>query len=728
MRRLHRLGRVIAAGRPVVSPFLVLLVSLLFTGLMWWAVRVQANHLAEVRFTSVVNDVVSAIDKRMRDYEQILRSGVAYMAAENAAVTREEWRDFVAGLRVEENYPGIQGIGYSVRVTPRPVGAFEAEMRAQGAPGFTVHPGDPRDDIHAIVYLEPQDHRNQQAIGYDMYSDPIRRAAMARARDTGRAALSDKVTLVQEITDDIQAGALLYEPLYRPGSDPRTVEERREALLGFVYSPFRMDDLMRGIVGPWLDEVVVSLHDGTRGAEARLFGPPEMPDNGFLRSTTLEVFGRRWEIDVAATRVKRERLFSPYPDVVLGAGLVISVLLWWLSRAILAERRRRLALTRANRQLAQARADAEAAGASKSKFLAAASHDIRQPVQSLVLLVAALSRKLADHPAHSYVRQLETSLDALRLLLDALLDISRLDAGVVEPHIGAVDVHEILGRLRRDYAPRAAAAGLRLRVVDCGCWVRSDQALLERILRNLLENALRYTPSGKVLVGCRRRGETMLFEVHDTGIGIAAADRAAIFEEFYQIDNPERDRHKGLGLGLAIVRRLAVLLDHDLKVVSEVGVGSCFSLRVPRAPAPVPCGQESPDEGRFAALARPLTVLVVDDEEMVRDALRVMLEDWGCTVRTAADAAGALDAYTASGGRLDVVVTDYRLRDNRTGVQLMDRLNLHAGRQVPAILLTGDTAPERIAEAAGAGHVILHKPVGPRDLRSALEHLAPTEG
>lgn len=723
MRRLPRLGHMIAAGRPVIPPAAVLLLSVLLTGAIWWAVRIQADYLAEVRFTAIATDVVGAIDKRMRDYEQVLRGGVAYMVAEDMQVGPAEWRSYVAGLRVADNYPGLQGIGLSVRVSPRSVESFEAAMRAAGLEGFSVTPAGPREDVHAIIYLEPMDLRNRRAVGYDMFSEPTRRAAMSRARDTALPALSGKVTLVQEITGEVQSGSLLYLPLYRPGAAPATVAARREALVGFVYSPFRMADLMHGIVGAWLEDVVLRVHDGAPGAGSRMFGPGGLPDTGFRRTAALDVYGRRWTIEVAATPALAASLGSPYPMVVLVSGLTISVLLWWLARAMLTERHRRLTLTKVNRQLARARAEAEAAVAAKSKFLAAASHDIRQPVQSLLLLVAALARKLAGHPAHVFVVQLERSVDALRLLLDGLLDVSRLDAGVVVPQVGPVGVHEMLARLRRDYAPRAAAAGLDFRVVDCGCWVRSDQALLERILRNLVENALCYTPHGKVLVGCRRRPGGLRFEVHDTGIGIAAADRAAVFEEFYQVGNPERDRHKGLGLGLAIVRRLAALLGHRLDLGSEVGRGSCFSLLVPLADAPEPAGPQSADVVGFEALARRLTVVVVDDEEMVRDALRLMLEDWGCTVVAGGDAEEAVVAVDAAAAPPDVMITDYRLRHRQTGVQALARLRAHTGRPLPGIVLTGDSAPERVAEATRGGNLILHKPVSPRDLQKALERL-----
>lgn len=715
MKRPAGLNRPQASHLPSLF---VLLVSLLLTGMVWWSVRLQADRLADVRFAGMATDIVTDVDKRMRDYEQILRGGVAFFRALEGDVTRAEWRDYVAGLRVEESYPGLQGMGFSLRVT-EPVAAHEAAMRAQGLETYSVSPADPRDEVHAIIYLEPQDDRNIVALGYDMFSEPTRREAMERARDTARPAMSGRVRLVQEITRDVQNGVLLYLPVYQDGEVPDTVEARREDLLGFVYSPFRMGDLMRGILGERLEDTAVRVTDVANGKDGLLFGPTSLPATSYVYSAAIEVYGRRWLIEVAARPDLQDVLASQYPLIVLVAGFIISGLLWWLSRAMMAERQRRLALARANRQLGRARADAEAAGRSKSMFLAAASHDIRQPVQSLVLLVGALGRKLKDHPAQSYVTQLERSLDALRLLLDGLLDISRLDAGVVEPQVRATSVGDLLDRLRRDYAPRARDEGLDLRVVACSCWVLTDPALLERILRNLIENALRYTPSGRVLVGCRRRGTALRFEVHDTGIGIAPQDRGAVFEEFFQVGNPERDRDKGLGLGLAIVRRLCGLLGHRLSLRSEVGRGSCFAVEVPRAAAADMAGRGAGDAQEVAP--RATTVLVVDDEEMVRDAVRLMLIDWGCTALVASDADEALAALDAAEHPPDVVIADYRLRGGRTGLDAIRQVRSHLRRQVPAVLLTGDTAPERIMEATRGGHVILHKPISHHDLRRALD-------
>ncbi|MBY0431230.1 MAG: response regulator, partial [Rhodospirillales bacterium] len=366
--------------------------------------------------------------------------------------------------------------------------------------------------------------------------------------------------------------------------------------------------------------------------------------------------------------------------------------------------------------LEAAKFEAEQANLSKSKFLAAASHDLRQPVQSLMLFASALSQHLRGHPAAPVVAHIERAAMALKTLLDDLLEISRLEAGIITPRSGAVDLAALLGEMNSEYAPRAAARGLVLKVVPCRRWVRSDPALLGRILRNLIENALKYTSGGMVLVGCRNRAGRLSIEVHDTGIGIAADKLDLIFEEFQQLDNPERDRAKGLGLGLAIVQRLTRLLDHDLLVRSRPGKGSCFAVQVPLSAPPAPSARCPPCESRQGGLA-----VVVEDEEEVRAGLQMQLEAWGYEVISGTDHCEVLPRL---GGRQpDVVLADYQLRGDLTGMQVLERLQYTVGSHVPSVLLTGDTRPERIAEARESGFDVLHKPVLPGVLRDYLAGL-----
>jgi signal transduction histidine kinase/ActR/RegA family two-component response regulator len=372
-------------------------------------------------------------------------------------------------------------------------------------------------------------------------------------------------------------------------------------------------------------------------------------------------------------------------------------------------------------ELRRAKSEAERANIAKSKFLAAASHDLRQPVQGLMLFAAALGDRLRDHPGRAIVDAMQQSLDALKMLLDALLDISRLDAGLVVPQTTAMALMPLLDRLKTEYDPRAEKRGLRLLVVDTGYVVRSDPALLERMLRSLIENALRYTEQGGVVVGCRPSGDRIRIEVIDSGIGIETEKLEEIFDEFFQIGNSERDRTKGLGLGLAVVRRLGRLLGHTVTVRSWPGHGSRFGIEVPRvaqADAVRPKSQAVNDD------VRGLT-LVIDDEVLVRMGFKAMLESWGYEVLTAESADEAIESLIERDRRPDIIIADYRLRAGRTGTQAIETVHAYCGQRIPALIITGDTAPERIAEAERGGFGLLHKPVGADELRRAVGRMIP---
>lgn len=374
---------------------------------------------------------------------------------------------------------------------------------------------------------------------------------------------------------------------------------------------------------------------------------------------------------------------------------------------------------RAEEALRAAKAEAERANVAKSKFLASASHDLRQPVQSLILFMGALHIQLEGTPSVRLLRSMEQSLDGLRALLDGLLDVSKLDAGLVIASPIDMPLAPVVERLATEYSPRAAERGLRFRTIDSNAVVRSDPVLLERILRNFVENALRYTERGGVLVGCRRRGDRLRVEVVDTGIGIPPERRNDVFEEFFQVGNPERDRAKGLGLGLAVVRRLALLLGHEVDVHSVPGRGSTFAVDVPLAAAAGITPRNAPTSPWVGADA---VVLVVDDEVLVRLGLQAMLEGWGYRVLAAGsrdEAVRLLDAHCP-----DLILADYRLRDGETGLEVIREVHARLGARIPAAIITGDTAPERLAEARAGGCRLLHKPIAAAELREVVSALA----
>lgn len=375
------------------------------------------------------------------------------------------------------------------------------------------------------------------------------------------------------------------------------------------------------------------------------------------------------------------------------------------------------------------KAVAEEANLAKSRFLAAASHDLRQPMHALSLFIE--SYPAANLPAHEagLIANMRKSADAMGSLFDALLDMSRLDAGIVEPAPEHFDIGPFGTRLYREFLPLAHARGLQLRLRTCRQVVFADPVLLNRVVSNLLANAVRYGAREGVLLALRPRGGQLAIEVWDTGIGIADSQRSAVFREFYQVGNAERDRGKGLGLGLAIVDRLVRLMGLQLELRSRLGVGSMFRVSVPLGQRQMI--DERPPQDSHAGLPRPeryaLRVVVVDDEREVREATHGLLASWGCQV-TAVAAVDELCAPTSGTETIpDLIIADLRLRDGADGITAIQTLRARWGRQVPAVIVTGDTMPERLKQVRDSGLDVLHKPLRPARLRAALSRLGRPE-
>jgi CheY-like chemotaxis protein/two-component sensor histidine kinase len=385
------------------------------------------------------------------------------------------------------------------------------------------------------------------------------------------------------------------------------------------------------------------------------------------------------------------------------------------------ERKRAEQALQASRDEAQdARRAAERADLAKSKFLAAASHDLRQPVQSLFFLLGVLRGQVSGARAAKTLAHTEEALNALTGLLDGLLDVSKLDAGLISPEVSTVQLRPLLEQIDAESRPLAEAKKLNW-YMDCvDCAVETDPALLARIIRNLVENAIRYTQTGTVSIRCRRSGDAIKIAVVDTGIGIPDDHIEDIFAEFVQIGNAERDRRQGLGLGLAIVRRLAHLLDHPVEVHSVVGSGSEFAITVPLATmqpmAPKPLVFEPvPSANAAGGLA-----LVIDDDPMVLLALQTLLEEWGWRVIAAPGLQTAVDRLDEEDASPRLVLSDYRLGDDLTGINVILALRERLCKPFTSVLLTGDTAAEWKDVAAKHGITVLHKPVTPAALQSVL--------
>jgi signal transduction histidine kinase len=528
--------------------------------------------------------------------------------------------------------------------------------------------------------------------------DPATKSAH-RLLDDATAAIQHNRDLLQTALDQVDEGIAVFDPELR-----LSCWNRRFRSLLALPADF-------GLVGTPLRTIL------THVAEGGGLGPGD-PDR-LVAERLSRLLSADGEIQERIDGRVVEARPSPMPD----GGLVLTVA-DMTGRVRAAEaleqrvRERTDELLRLNEELIRAKAAAEDANFGKTRFLAAAGHDILQPLNAARLYVTTLVDRTGDGPLRPMVENVGASLESVEEIIGAVLDISRLDGGAMkaEPSVFALD--ELLQGLAVEFAPIARERGLELTVLRCSLAVRSDRRLLRRLLQNLISNAVKYTPSGRVLVGCRRRRGAVSIEVVDTGIGIPLSKQRAIFTEFLRLE-PGMKAAKGLGLGLSIVERIARVLDHKLALASTPGRGTRFSILVPRA-APLPAmattaaARSTPSSSQLAGLK----LLAIDNEPAILDGMRLLLGGWGCKVETAADLDEA-SSIIAAGGAPDVLIADYHLDHGENGIALISALRQQVGG-LPAILLTADRSPE-VREEAGALDIhVLNKPLKPGALRALL--------
>ena len=483
-------------------------------------------------------------------------------------------------------------------------------------------------------------------------------------------------------------------------------------------------DLPHGLtrVGIVLDEILryIAQHNAEDGKDVEEAIAERIAKYTSDVEPFLERFAERGlVVEVRANRMPDGGLVTTFTDITpsVKAAEALERANATLERRV---RERTRELTRLNAELERAKAEADEANVSKTRFVAAASHDILQPLNAARLYVTSLieRQRSGEDGDLDLVHNIDASLEAVEEIFTALLDISRLDTGAMKPEMADFPIAELLQRLEVEFAPVAREKGLNLIFMPCSLAVRSDRRLLRRLLQNLVSNAIKYTPSGSVLIGCRRRGPRLRVDVYDTGIGIPHAKRRAVFKEFHRLDQGARVA-RGVGLGLSIVERIARVLDCDVAVKSSVGRGSRFSVEVPRAAtiAGAPAVQAIPKlaAGRLTGTS----VLCIDNERAILDGMETLLGGWGCRVLTAANLAEALAAMDASGLEPDGLLVDYHL-DSGNGLVAIAELRRRLGRHVPAILITADrTAPVR-EEARSEGVHFLNKPIKPASLRALI--------
>lgn len=624
------------AARYLLVPALVATIGLLGTAAVTAQFIATTNGRDRDRFDLLVGNRVDEIQERLESYMGLLR-GAASLVTLKPDLTREDWLAFVEKTRLQELYPGIQGVGFTKRFSAAERDAVVAAMRSQGFDNFTVRPEHERSEYSAILYLEPLDRRNLAAIGFDMLSEATRRQAMERSRDTGRQAVSGKVELVQEIDADKQAGFLIYLPVYAQAASPPTVEERRQQLIGWTYSPFRAADLFRRSFGG-LDSAALdfAVYDGTPEPANLLYtsGPnPTAPAGSrHMAERSVDIGDRVWTVRFTGTRyfeLSSSRGLAPY---VAGAGVLMTMLLagaaWAQARATrtadmaredlrvfnetLEERieRRTAELTRARTELqtvnqnletivALRTADLEAANEEIQRFAYIVSHDLRAPLVNVMgftseleaartELVAAGTLPEGDPERERALKEFDESLAFIRAatskmdgLIGAILKISREGRRSFKPE--PLDMTALVQTLADALRHQTDAAGATITVQPLP-EITADRLAVEQIFGNLLDNAVKYLQPGRpgqIEVTAEDRPRQVLVRVRDNGRGIAQGDHARVFELFRRAGAQDRP---GEGIGLAHVKMLVRTLGGRIELESEPGVGTTFSIILPKLP------------------------------------------------------------------------------------------------------------------------------------------------
>jgi signal transduction histidine kinase len=590
-RRKRRLSAILYHR---ATAWVILLCSLALTAAAWHISNSFVQQRARDRFEFQTQDVKAAIARRMLEYEAVLRAGVGLFHASDG-VSRSEWRAFFETLSIDRYFPGIQGYGFSKIVPPGEKAAHEALVRAEGFPEYRIRPEGERELYTSIVYLEPFADRNLRAFGYDMFSEPVRRAAMERARDTGQAALSGMVTLVQETDRDVQPGLLMYLPLYRKGMPTRTAEERRAALEGFVYAPFRIRDLMRGILGAGMADIGFEIFDGESPGPATLLYDSDgdgRPSYGtaahrpeFSEVSTIRHGGHAWTLNLFAEAGYVGAGEASQPLVVAVGGILIDFMILVVIASIARQRGRAETLARemtaelrgSKEELAE-KADALArSNVDLRQFAYVASHDLQTPLRTIINYLQLLDRKYKgklDQDAHEYIDFAVNGAKRMSALIHDLLEFSRIETkgGDFAP----VYLDDVARQARENLQKDLDEAGARL-ILSPLPLVSGDEIQLVRLIQNLVENALKYRHPDRppeITLSAERSGGKWIVSVADNGIGIDPEYFERIFLIFQRLHTAEE--YEGTGIGLAVCKRIVERHGGAIWVDSRLGEGSTF--------------------------------------------------------------------------------------------------------------------------------------------------------
>ena len=578
---------------PEAAAWLILGLSLLATGVASHLVARDQTAREHLRFSEHTAGMVRAINRRMTVYQNLLiQTGALWRAEPDRRPDVAAWGRYVEALDLPRRYPGIQGVGLALRVDAPGAPTAERltrEMRREGHPAWHVWPkGDPAAERYPVALLEPLDRRNEAALGYDMFSEPVRQVAMVRARDEGTPALSARVTLVQEIDAAKQPGFLLYVPVYRGTVTPPDLAARREAIAGFTYAPFRAGDLFSGVFqGAAYEGLGYRIYDGERPeAGALLVAQDVLPAPAAARFhsyTELVVAGRPWLLEVWTPEGFPLGGSPLLPWLVGLGGAASGFLLFGLVRTLATSRARALALAE------DMTAELRAADRAKDEWLSVISHELRTPLNFIMGFASLLDDDVGGRLSpeqRAWVARINLGADRMLELVDDLLDVAKMTAGRFELTRVATPYASLIEEGVASLGPLAERAQLQLAVAIAPdvreLALSLDGPRVVQVLTNLVGNAVKFTPAGgRIDVLVRREGQLVRTEVRDTGIGISVEDQARLFQRFRQVDMSSTRVAGGTGLGLSISKGLIEAHGGHIGVVSAPGEGSTFWFTLP---------------------------------------------------------------------------------------------------------------------------------------------------
>lgn len=721
----------------MLAAWLILAVSLSITVFLWDHTKKDVMQEARERFNFQADEGRNAVRQRMLAYEQLLRGGTGLMNS-SQKVTRQEWRDYVASLKIDESYPGIQGIGFSRHLLPADIDAHISQVRSEGFPNYNIWPEGPRTEYTSIIYLEPFNWRNQRAFGYDMFTESVRREAMELARDTGKTAISGKVRLVQETEKEMQNGFLMYLPVYRKDAEIDTVEKRRAALLGYVYSPFRMNDLMHGILGQGKPELDIEIFDGTSRSDASvMYDNDDTPywkgvnahPRVFSRAETIDINGRKWTLLFSSTPVFESTIDKEKPVIVWTNGIIISLLFFAVAVSLARTHGKAVALAN---KMTKALRDAE-----EDKLALQAQMFQAQKLESLGVLAGGIAHDfnnflmsilgntemaLINLPDDSSARK---SIEKARQVSQRAAELTKqmlAYSGKGKFVIENIDLSDLVENTMQLLAVSIGKkVELKYKLAPNLPQVEADATQLRQVVMNLVINAseaigdrpgtLTVTTG---LMDCDRadlnnaelgselpEGAYVYIEFSDTGCGMDEETKARIFDPFFTT------KFTGRGLGLAAV--LGIIRGHKgaLKITSRVGEGTTFRVLLPKSDKyvePKQVAEEKDTEWKGSG-----TVLVIDDEDTVVFVTQAMLEEIGFSVMSATDGPEGIELYRRHSDEIRTVLLDLTM-PRMSGEEVLRELKKI--RSDARVILNSGYNEEEIAEKfSGEGFAgFLHKP------------------